>query len=457
MHRGLVDGFFRNARGMLQAGGEIHVNHKTTAPFCQWNIAELASQYSLILAECVDFKIEDYPGYKNKRGDGSRCDEPFPLGECSTFKFRLSCKTKRSLRDIGHFAPAIHERSQQFPGTLTQMQQRSTSNDFNYPRAGQFTDMGHVSEDLHLPFTIGRMPHLALAEHGRSQQFLETPTQMQQRSTSNGFYYSRAGQFTDMGHVSEDVRLPFTVGRIPHLAPAAHRRSQQFPETLTQMQQHSTSNDFNYPRAGQFTDMGHVSEDVRLPFTVGRIPHLALAAHGRSQQYLETSFQMQHRSTSNDFNYPRAGHLTNMGQVLEDVHLPFTQHLAPAAHGRSLQFQETPFQMQQFSPSINFSHPRAVYSLNVERVLNDVQLPSTIAAINERFGMIDGHLNNPTEIFGRNMIDSSYIHAPRFHFRETAEMPGRTLNGDTYVLRELQRRNAILRSMQQARLMLDQG
>jgi hypothetical protein len=31
--------------------------------------------------------------------------------------------------------------------------------------------------------------------------------------------------------------------------------------------------------------------------------------------------------------------------------------------------------------------------------------------------MIDGHLNNATEIFGRNMIDSSYIHAPRFHYR----------------------------------------
>jgi hypothetical protein len=411
MHRDLVDGFFRNARGMLQAGGEIHVNHKTTAPFCQWNIEELASQNSLVLAECVDFKIEDYPGYKNKRGDGSRCDEPFPLGECSTFKFRLSRKTKRSLRDIRHFAPAVH--GQQFLETPTQMQQRSTSNGFNYPQAGQFTDMGHVSEDVRLPFTVGRIPHLALAEHGRSQQFLETPTQMQQRSTSNDFHYSRAGQFTDMGHVSEDVKFPFT----PHLAPAAHGRSQQFLEALTQMRQRSTSNDFNYPRAGQFTDMRHVSEDVHLPFTVRRTPHLAQAAHGRSQQFLETLFQMQHRSTSNDFNYSRAGQFTDMGHVSEDVHLPFTQHLAPAAHGRSQQFLETPYQMQQFSPSINFSHPRAGYSLNVERVLKDVQLPSTIAARNERFGMIDGHLNNPTEIFGRNMIDSSYIHAPRFHFR----------------------------------------
>jgi hypothetical protein len=361
MHRGLVDGFFRNARGMLQAGGEIHVSHKTTAPFCQWNIKELASQNSLILAECVDFKIEDYPGYKNKRGDGSRCDEPFPLGQCSTFKFRMSHKTERSLRDIRHFAPAVHGSSQQFLETLTQMQQCSTSNDFNYPRAGQFTDMGYVSEDVHLPFTVGRIPHLALAEHGRSQQFLETLTQMQQRLTSNDFNYPRAGQFTDMGHVLEDVRLPFTVGRIPHLAPAAHGRTQQFLETPTQMQQRSTSNDFNYPRAGQFTDMGYVSEDVRLPFTVGRIPHLAPAAHGRTQQFLETPTQMQQRSTSNDFNYPRAGQFTDMGYVSEDVRLPFTvgriPHLAPAAHGGSQQFLETPFQMQHRSTSNDFNYP----------------------------------------------------------------------------------------------------
>ena len=25
--------------------------------------------------ECVEFKKEDYPGYNNKRGDGSKCDE----------------------------------------------------------------------------------------------------------------------------------------------------------------------------------------------------------------------------------------------------------------------------------------------------------------------------------------------------------------------------------------------
>lgn len=82
--------FFHNARGMLRLNGEIHVNHKTSAPFCNWNLEELASQNSLVLFDCVPFRIENYPGYNNKRGDSWRCDEPFPLGECSTFKFIFS-------------------------------------------------------------------------------------------------------------------------------------------------------------------------------------------------------------------------------------------------------------------------------------------------------------------------------------------------------------------------------
>ncbi|XP_042477962.1 uncharacterized protein LOC122059311 [Macadamia integrifolia] len=87
MHKKLMKGFFRNASGMLRPCGEIHVNHKTAGPFCNWNLEELASRHSLELIECAEFKIADYPGYKNKRGDGPRCDKSFPLGKCSTFKF----------------------------------------------------------------------------------------------------------------------------------------------------------------------------------------------------------------------------------------------------------------------------------------------------------------------------------------------------------------------------------
>ncbi|XP_076951254.1 uncharacterized protein At4g26485-like [Bidens hawaiensis] len=95
-HRSLVRGFFENASHMLRPGGEVHVSHKTTGPFQNWRIEELASKSFLTLLECVEFKISDYPSYQNKRGDGSRPDDAFPLGKCSTFKFILSSTSKKS-------------------------------------------------------------------------------------------------------------------------------------------------------------------------------------------------------------------------------------------------------------------------------------------------------------------------------------------------------------------------
>ncbi|KAK9049055.1 hypothetical protein SSX86_031978 [Deinandra increscens subsp. villosa] len=92
-HRNLVRGFFENASCMLRPGGEVHVTHKTTGPFITWNIEDLASKSSLALLGCVEFNITDYPGYNNKRGDGSRSDHPFPLGKCSTYKFISSKKS----------------------------------------------------------------------------------------------------------------------------------------------------------------------------------------------------------------------------------------------------------------------------------------------------------------------------------------------------------------------------
>ncbi|CAA3031384.1 heavy metal-associated isoprenylated plant 41-like [Olea europaea subsp. europaea] len=71
LHRNLACEFFRNACDMLQENGEIHVSHKTTYPFNNWKIGDLASNYALEMIECADFKIEDYPGYTNKKGTGS--------------------------------------------------------------------------------------------------------------------------------------------------------------------------------------------------------------------------------------------------------------------------------------------------------------------------------------------------------------------------------------------------
>ncbi|KAH6768134.1 hypothetical protein C2S51_013470 [Perilla frutescens var. frutescens] len=89
MHRDLVRRFLQNASAMLNDVGEIHVNHKVTAPFDSWRVEDLGSECSLVCIAQDEFSIGDYPGYHNKRGSGSRADEPFPLGDCKTFRFRL--------------------------------------------------------------------------------------------------------------------------------------------------------------------------------------------------------------------------------------------------------------------------------------------------------------------------------------------------------------------------------
>ncbi|XP_019196226.1 PREDICTED: uncharacterized protein At4g26485-like isoform X1 [Ipomoea nil] len=128
MHRNLISGFFRNASGMLRPYGEIHVNHKTTGPFGRWNLAELASMSSLVLIDCVDFKNADYPGYNHKRGHGSRCDEPFPLGKCSTFKFIFSPFANKIPSSLNHNGLA-----QRHPRVSVTTPQLSTKFDAPYP------------------------------------------------------------------------------------------------------------------------------------------------------------------------------------------------------------------------------------------------------------------------------------------------------------------------------------
>ncbi|KAI3510180.1 hypothetical protein L1887_25711 [Cichorium endivia] len=95
-HKNLVQSFLWNARGMLRPNGEIHVTHKMTHPYSCWNIEELAIECGLIMVECAVFRIEDYPGYNNKRGNNRNPDLPFPLGKCGTFKFMVSSKVMKS-------------------------------------------------------------------------------------------------------------------------------------------------------------------------------------------------------------------------------------------------------------------------------------------------------------------------------------------------------------------------
>ncbi|XP_022717874.1 heavy metal-associated isoprenylated plant protein 41-like [Durio zibethinus] len=140
MHGDIVQGFFRNARGMLRPYGEIHVSHKNKAPFCNWNLEELASSNSLALIQCVKFEKEDYPGYHNKRGDGPRCDEAFPLGDSSTFKFIFANggkKVSKASTSLG----SMCEESQHFQNIPKQMQLRPTSSDLNYSRRNHIRDL----------------------------------------------------------------------------------------------------------------------------------------------------------------------------------------------------------------------------------------------------------------------------------------------------------------------------
>ncbi|TVU09954.1 hypothetical protein EJB05_43453, partial [Eragrostis curvula] len=89
LHKKLVSSFFNNAFHMLHRYGEIHVSHKMGQPYDRWELEHLAAEASLIMFEKVCFQKEDYPGYDQKRGSGPRCDQPFVLGPCYTFKFQI--------------------------------------------------------------------------------------------------------------------------------------------------------------------------------------------------------------------------------------------------------------------------------------------------------------------------------------------------------------------------------
>ncbi|KAK4715040.1 hypothetical protein R3W88_020947 [Solanum pinnatisectum] len=111
MHKNLVGRFFGSAKKMLRVDGQIHVTHKTCHPYGLWDLVGLGSGNSLICIECADFKIENYPGYNNKRGAGSKCDEPFHLGECNTFKFKFDLSRKNVPR-TKHKKRFLHAPSQ---------------------------------------------------------------------------------------------------------------------------------------------------------------------------------------------------------------------------------------------------------------------------------------------------------------------------------------------------------
>ncbi|XP_041029105.1 heavy metal-associated isoprenylated plant protein 41-like [Juglans microcarpa x Juglans regia] len=298
MHRELVNGFFSNAKGMLRANGEIHVNHKTTAPFCKWNIPKLASKNSLVLVGCVDFKKEDFPGYNNKRGDGSRCDNAFPLGKCSTFKFmiRFNHTKKKSQGRVTQLYSSVHGRCQQFQGVVpNQMQQCSTSINFSYPLAScHLTKLEETSEHVRLPLTIGPRNQLS----GMFDGHLHNPTEIFGRTN-----YA-ACHLTKLEQTSEHVRSPLTIGPRYQLSGMFDRHLHNPTETFGRT---------NYA-ACHLTKLEQTSEHVRLPLTIGPRNQLS----GMFDGHLHNPTEIFGRT-----NYA-ASHLTKLEQTSEHVRLPLT-------------------------------------------------------------------------------------------------------------------------------------
>lgn len=90
MNKDLVKGFLRNAKALLKKDtGEIHVTHKNGDPYDKWDLVKKAQKIGLVLHETVPFSQHKYPGYLNKRAHGRNSDDPFALGHCTTYKFRL--------------------------------------------------------------------------------------------------------------------------------------------------------------------------------------------------------------------------------------------------------------------------------------------------------------------------------------------------------------------------------
>ncbi|XP_073061766.1 uncharacterized protein At4g26485-like [Primulina eburnea] len=95
LHQDVVRGFLRNAAMMLKIreNGEVHVTHKTSYPFSEWEIEKLGKQAGLEFIEAAEFRLWDYPEYLNRRGGNGTFNKfhsngTFPVGESCTYKFR---------------------------------------------------------------------------------------------------------------------------------------------------------------------------------------------------------------------------------------------------------------------------------------------------------------------------------------------------------------------------------
>ncbi|CAI5745457.1 unnamed protein product [Peronospora destructor] len=84
MNKKLLHDFFAHVDQMLTPIGEVHITHKTKAPFGHWGIENIAKTNKLRHKQSVVFDRCLYPGYTNKKvlSKGS-----FPIWDSQTFIF----------------------------------------------------------------------------------------------------------------------------------------------------------------------------------------------------------------------------------------------------------------------------------------------------------------------------------------------------------------------------------
>ncbi|XP_074303419.1 uncharacterized protein LOC141637912 [Silene latifolia] len=86
----LVRGFVNNAKKMMNEDGEIHITHKSSSLFRQWDIPKIGSDQGLHLTQEIKFKRRMFPGYSPKYGFGG--DDSFHCDPSKTYKFILHPK-----------------------------------------------------------------------------------------------------------------------------------------------------------------------------------------------------------------------------------------------------------------------------------------------------------------------------------------------------------------------------
>lgn len=85
----LMQYFFTNAAFMLSPRGLVYVSHKCGPAYDAWNLQAQAEANGLAFVCKIPFHSSDFPGYKHRRGSGSRAGQVFKLGNAATYIFEI--------------------------------------------------------------------------------------------------------------------------------------------------------------------------------------------------------------------------------------------------------------------------------------------------------------------------------------------------------------------------------